>query len=90
LTTGQAIGDLSPSAIGVALSARAGRRAVRREPDEFRVDLGGSRHGPFPAGTSLAGSPNAAVLGAYAELDGRVNGTMETAEAALTAAGLRI
>ena len=45
-------------------------------------------YGPFPAGASLAGSPNAAVLGIYAGLDDRVNGTMEAAEAALTEAGL--
>src|SRR5215217_7040198 len=45
-------------------------------------------YGPFPAGASLAGSPNAAVLGIYAGLDGRVNGTREAAEAALTDAGL--
>jgi carboxymethylenebutenolidase len=45
-------------------------------------------YGPFPAGASLAGSPDAAVVGVYAELDSRVNGTMQAAEAALTAAGL--
>jgi carboxymethylenebutenolidase len=45
-------------------------------------------YGPFPAGGDLAGSPNAAVLGIYAGLDDRVNGTMDAAEAALTAAGL--
>ena len=45
-------------------------------------------YGPFPAGADVAGSPNAAVLGVYAGLDGRVNGTRDAAEAALTAAGL--
>ncbi len=45
-------------------------------------------YGPFPAGASLAGSPNAAVLGIYAGLDARVNGTLEAAETALTDAGL--
>jgi carboxymethylenebutenolidase len=45
-------------------------------------------YGPFPSGASLAGSPNAAVLGVYAGLDSRVNGTKDAAEAALTAAGL--
>jgi carboxymethylenebutenolidase len=45
-------------------------------------------YGPFPAGASLAGSPNAAVLGIYAGQDSRVNGTKDAAEAALTAAGL--
>jgi carboxymethylenebutenolidase len=45
-------------------------------------------YGPFPAGASLTGSPNAAVLGIYAGQDSRVNGTRDAAEAALTAAGL--
>ena len=45
-------------------------------------------YGPFPAGADLAGSPDAAVLGIYAGLDSRVNGTRDAAEAALTAAGL--
>jgi carboxymethylenebutenolidase len=45
-------------------------------------------YGPFPTDASLAGSPNAAVLGVYAGLDDRVNGSMEAAESALTAAGL--
>jgi carboxymethylenebutenolidase len=45
-------------------------------------------YGPFPEGADLSGSPNAAVLGIYAGEDSRVNGTMEAAEAALTAAGL--
>jgi carboxymethylenebutenolidase len=45
-------------------------------------------YGPFPAGASVTGSPNAAVLGIYAGLDSRVNGTRDAAEAALTSAGL--
>ena len=45
-------------------------------------------YGPFPAGAGLAGSPDAAVLGVYAGLDSRVNGTRDAAEAALTTAGL--
>ena len=45
-------------------------------------------YGPFPEGSDLTGSPNAAVLGVYAGLDNRVNGTMEAAETALTEAGL--
>ena len=45
-------------------------------------------YGPFPSGASLAGSPNAAVLGVYAGLDDRVTSTMDDAEAALTEAGL--
>jgi len=45
-------------------------------------------YGPFPDGADLSGSPNAAVLGIYAELDDFVNPSMEAAEAALQAAGL--
>jgi carboxymethylenebutenolidase len=45
-------------------------------------------YGPFPEGSSLDGSPNAAVLGIYAGLDDRVNGSLPAAEDALTAAGL--
>jgi carboxymethylenebutenolidase len=45
-------------------------------------------YGPFPVDADLSGSPNAAVLGVYAELDSRVNGSMDAAEQALTAAGL--
>jgi carboxymethylenebutenolidase len=45
-------------------------------------------YGPFPEGGDLSGSPNAAVLGIYAELDDFVNPSMEAAEAALQAAGL--
>ena len=45
-------------------------------------------YGPFPEGADLSGSPNAAVLGIYAELDDFVNPSMEAAEVALQAAGL--
>ncbi len=55
---------------------------------EPRVSAAVPFYGPFPAGASLSGSPNAAVLGVYAGNDTRVNGTKDAAEAALTAAGL--
>ena len=45
-------------------------------------------YGPMPSGANFAGSPNAAVLGVYAELDGRVNASRSAAEAALKAANL--
>jgi carboxymethylenebutenolidase len=45
-------------------------------------------YGPAPDNPNFAGSPNAAVLGIYAELDERVNATRERAQAALAAAGL--
>ena len=45
-------------------------------------------YGPAPADADFSGSPNAAVLGIYAELDARVNASQETARAALEAAGL--
>ena len=45
-------------------------------------------YGPAPADADFSGSPNAAVLGIYAELDDRVNASQETARAALEAAGL--
>jgi len=45
-------------------------------------------YGPLPDGADLSGSPSAAVLGIYAELDSRVNGTRDAAEEALTSAGL--
>ena len=44
-------------------------------------------YGPAPAAPDFAGN-EAAVLGVYAELDGRVNASRETAAAALQAAGL--
>jgi carboxymethylenebutenolidase len=45
-------------------------------------------YGPAPADADFSGSPNAAVLGIYAEQDDRVNASREAAGAALTAAGL--
>jgi carboxymethylenebutenolidase len=45
-------------------------------------------YGPFSQGSTLGGSANAAVLGIYAGLDNRVNGTRPAAEQALTAAGM--
>jgi carboxymethylenebutenolidase len=45
-------------------------------------------YGPTPTQPDFTGSPNAAVLGVYAELDARVNASQETARAALEAAGL--
>jgi carboxymethylenebutenolidase len=44
-------------------------------------------YGPAPAAPDFSGN-TAAVLGVYAELDDRVNASLKTAEAALTAAGL--
>jgi carboxymethylenebutenolidase len=55
---------------------------------EPRLDAAVPFYGPFPAGADLSGSPNAAVLGIYAAEDSRVNGSMDDAEQALTAAGL--
>jgi carboxymethylenebutenolidase len=45
-------------------------------------------YGPTPADADFSGSPNAAVLGIYAELDSRVNASQDTAKKALEAAGL--
>jgi carboxymethylenebutenolidase len=45
-------------------------------------------YGPAPDDADFSGSPNAAVLGIYAELDARVNASQETARGALEAAGL--
>jgi carboxymethylenebutenolidase len=45
-------------------------------------------YGPAPADADFGGSPNAAVLGIYAENDSRVNASREAAGEALTAAGL--
>jgi carboxymethylenebutenolidase len=45
-------------------------------------------YGPAPAEADFSGSPNAAVLGVYAELDARVNASQETARSALETAGL--
>ncbi|MFN0028587.1 MAG: dienelactone hydrolase family protein [Acidimicrobiales bacterium] len=45
-------------------------------------------YGPGPANANFSGSPNAAVMGVYAELDTRVNASRDAMEAALTTAGL--
>ena len=45
-------------------------------------------YGPAPGGADFRGSPNAAVLAMYGELDARVNATQRAALAALEAAGL--
>jgi carboxymethylenebutenolidase len=55
---------------------------------EPRLSAAAPFYGPLPEGADFAGSPNAAVLGVYAEQDGRVNATREAAEAALQKAGL--
>ncbi len=45
-------------------------------------------YGPAPGDADFSGSPNAAVLGVYAELDARVNASLEAARVGLEAAGL--
>lgn len=45
-------------------------------------------YGPCPQDADFSGSPNAAVLGVYAELDDRVNASQDVARAALEAVGL--
>src|SRR4029453_17638497 len=45
-------------------------------------------YGPLPEGADFSGSPNAAVLGIYAEQDDRVNASRDAAKAALEKAGL--
>ena len=45
-------------------------------------------YGPAPSGADFRGSPNAAVLAIYGELDARVNATQVGARTALEAAGL--
>jgi carboxymethylenebutenolidase len=45
-------------------------------------------YGPGPADPDFSGSPNAAVLGIYAELDARVNASQDAVRSALEAAGL--
>ncbi len=45
-------------------------------------------YGPLPGNANFSGSPNAAVLGVYAQLDTRVNASRDAAEAALKAANL--
>ena len=55
---------------------------------EPRLAAAAPFYGPLPEGADFAGSPNAAVLGVYAEQDERVNASRDAATAALAAAGL--
>lgn len=55
--------------------------------DEPRLSAAAPFYGPLPDNADFSGS-KAAVLGIYAELDGRVNATRDAARAALERAGL--
>ncbi len=55
---------------------------------EPRLAAAAPFYGPLPDNADFAGSPNAAVLGVYAENDDRVNATRDAAGAALEKAGL--
>jgi carboxymethylenebutenolidase len=55
---------------------------------EPRLAAAAPFYGPLPDGADFAGSPNAAVLGVYAEQDDRVNATRDAAAKALQEAGL--
>lgn len=55
---------------------------------EPRLSAAAPFYGPAPAEPNFSGSPNAAVLGIYAELDSRVNASQDTARDSLEAAGL--
>jgi carboxymethylenebutenolidase len=55
---------------------------------EPRLAASAPFYGPLPDGADFSGSPNAAVLGIYAEQDDRVNATRDAATAALERAGL--
>jgi carboxymethylenebutenolidase len=55
---------------------------------EPRLAAAAPFYGPLPEGADFSGSPNAAVLGIYAEQDARVNASRDAAEAALKRAGL--
>jgi carboxymethylenebutenolidase len=55
---------------------------------EPRLAAAAPFYGPLPDGADFSGSPNAAVLGIYAEQDTRVNASREAATAALEQAGL--
>jgi carboxymethylenebutenolidase len=55
---------------------------------EPRLGAAAPFYGPLPDGADFAGSPNAAVLGVYAEQDDRVNASRDAAAAALQRAGL--
>ena len=55
---------------------------------EPRLAAAAPFYGPLPDGADFSGSPNAAVLGIYAEQDDRVNASRDAATAALERAGL--
>jgi carboxymethylenebutenolidase len=55
---------------------------------EPRLAAAAPFYGPSPKGANFTGSPNAAVLGVYAEQDDRVNATRDAARTALESAGL--
>jgi len=55
---------------------------------EPRLAAAAPFYGPLPDGADFSGSPDAAVLGIYAEQDARVNASREAATAALEQAGL--
>jgi len=55
---------------------------------EPRLAAAAPFYGPAPANADFTGSPNAAVLGVYAEQDSRVNASRDSARAALVEAGL--
>jgi len=55
---------------------------------EPRLAAAAPFYGPLPEGADFAGSPNAAVLAVYGELDQRVNASRDAATAALEKAGL--
>ena len=55
---------------------------------EPRLAAAAPFYGPLPDGADFAGSPNAAVLAVYGELDQRVNASRDAATAALEKAGL--
>ena len=66
-------------------AAWSGRLLAAGEP---RLAAAVPFYGPLPGGADFSGSPNAAVLGVYAEQDDRVNASREAATAALEQAGL--
>jgi carboxymethylenebutenolidase len=55
---------------------------------EPRLAASAPFYGPLPESADFSGSPNAAVLGIYAERDDRVNASRDAATAALERAGL--
>ena len=55
---------------------------------EPRLAAAAPFYGPLPDNADFSGSPNAAVLGVYAEQDARVNASRDAARAALQKAGL--